>query len=81
MAQEIVLGRAVLDRDGYRLVPEAFDPVMLAALRALGPLGDETARKSNRARTEAAQDALRAVATMGNARGRAATGRRAESAS
>jgi hypothetical protein len=50
MAQEIVCGRVVLDRDGYRLVHEAFDPEVLAALRRLAPLDRDDSRPVRRRR-------------------------------
>ena len=37
LADEVAWGRVVLDDEGwYRLVPDAFDPDVLAALRSLG---------------------------------------------
>lgn len=50
LAEEIVLGRAVLDRDGYKLVPEAFAPEVLAALRALALIDPDESRPVRRSR-------------------------------
>lgn len=51
LAEELRLGRVVSVGDGrYRLVPERFDPDVLAALRLVAPLDTDHSRTARRVR-------------------------------